>query len=48
MEARSDPGSPYFLRREETACMWRRASGLRRGFTSQFDSADIIDDMVDW
>jgi len=46
IEARSDPGLPYFLRREETACMWRRASGLRRGFTSQLDSADIIDDMV--
>ena len=42
----SDPGLPYFLRREETACMWRRASGLRRGFTSQFASAFIIDDMV--
>lgn len=26
--------------------MWRRASGLRRGFTSQFDSAFISDDMV--
>jgi hypothetical protein len=26
--------------------MWRRASGLRRGFTSQFDSAFIIDDIV--
>ena len=26
--------------------MWRRASGLRRGFTSQFDSTDIIDDMA--
>jgi hypothetical protein len=26
--------------------MWMRASGLRRGFTSQFDSADIIDDMA--
>ena len=46
IEARSDPGLPYFLRREETACMWMRASGLRRGFTSQLDSADIIDDMV--
>jgi hypothetical protein len=38
--------SPYFLRREEMACMWRRASGLRRGFTNHCDSADIIDDMV--
>jgi hypothetical protein len=26
--------------------MWRRASGLRRGFTSQLDSAFINDDMV--
>lgn len=26
--------------------MWRRASGLRRGFASQFASAFIIDDMV--
>ena len=26
--------------------MWRRASGLRRGFTIQFDSTDIIDDMA--
>jgi len=46
IEAVSDPGLPYFLRREETACMWRRASGLRRGFTSQLDSAFINDDMV--
>lgn len=26
--------------------MWRRASGLRRGFASQFASAFIIDDIV--
>jgi hypothetical protein len=46
VEAVSDPWLPYFLRREETACMWRRASGLRRGFASQFASAFIIDDIV--